>query len=219
MHRSLKMRLKSLPAVILSVSILALPVLSGCSSVAGNAAGQCAECQTLRGTGLQVSSYRFEGKAGVRRTGPDGGSASFRFVWTGTSRGSLSFRGVHFTGKSFEISAGTGGTFVGDTDGTVTEFDSEAALEKRFGVPLRKLSSWAMGNGEGADAKYEGDHLKSLKSGAWQAEFVSYGNFGGLDLPRDITLKGDGSFVKVMISKASFVLEDGSGRGGSAAGE
>nr|MBQ5526992.1 hypothetical protein [Succinivibrionaceae bacterium] len=103
------MRLKSLPAVILSVSILALPVLSGCSSVAGNAAGQCAECQTLRGTGLQVSSYRFEGKAGVRKTGPDGGSASFRFVWTGTSRGSFSFRGVHFTGKSFEISAGTGG--------------------------------------------------------------------------------------------------------------
>lgn len=65
----------------------------------------------------QVSSYRFEGKAGVRKTGPDGGSASFRFVWTGTSRGSFSFRGVHFTGKSFEISAGTGGTFVRDTDG------------------------------------------------------------------------------------------------------
>ena len=213
------MRLKSLPAVILSVSILALPVLSGCSSVAGNAAGQCAECQTLRGTGLQVSSYRFEGKAGVRRTGPDGGSASFRFVWTGTSRGSLSFRGVHFTGKSFEISAGTGGTFVRDTDGTVTEFDSESALEKRFGVPLRKLSSWAMGNGEGADAKYEGEHLKSLRSGAWQAEFVSYGNFRGLELPREITLKGNGSFVKVMISKASFVLLDGSERGGSAAGE
>ena len=151
--------------------------------------------------------------------GPDGGSASFRFVWTGTSRGSLSFRGVHFTGKSFEISAGTGGTFVRDTDGTVKEFDSEEALEKRFGVPLKKLSSWAMGNGEGADAKYEGDHLKSLKSGAWQAEFVSWGNFGGLELPREITLKGDGSFVKVMISKASFVLLDGSERGGSAAGE
>lgn len=76
-----------------------------------------------------------------------------------------------------------------------------------------------MGNGEGADAKYEGDHLKSLSSGAWQAEFVSWGNFGGLELPREITLKGDGSFVKVMISKASFVLLDGSERGGSAAGE
>ena len=213
------MRLKSLPRAVLTVSLLALPVFSGCSSVSENAAGQCAECQTLRGTGLQVSSYRFEGKAGVRKTGPDGGSASFRFVWTGTSRGSFSFRGVHFTGKSFEISAGTGGTFVRDTDGTVKEFDSEEALEKRFGVPLKKLSSWAMGNGEGADARYDGDHLKSLKSGAWQAEFVSYGNFGGLDLPREITLKGDGSFVKVMISSASFVLEDGTERGGSAAGE
>ena len=208
------MRLKSLSRTILTVSLLALMGLSGCSSVSENTAGQCADCQTLRGTGLQVSSYRFEGKAG-----PDGGSASFRFVWTGTSRGSFSFRGVHFTGKSFEISAGTGGTFVRDTDGTVKEFDSEEALEKRFGVPLKKLSSWAMGNGEGADAKYEGDHLKSLKSGAWQAEFVSWGNFGGLELPREITLKGDGSFVKVMISKASFVLLDGSERGGSAAGE
>ena len=143
------MRLKSLSTAVLTVSLLALPVFSGCSSVSENAAGQCAECQTLRGTGLQVSSYRFEGKAGVRKTGPDGGSASFR-------RGSFSFRGVHFTGKSFEISAGTGGTFVRDTDGTVKEFDSEEALEKRFGVPLKKLSSWAMGNGEGADARYDG---------------------------------------------------------------
>ena len=48
---------------------------------------------------------------------------------------------------------------------------------------------------------------------------MSYGNFGGLELPREITLKGDGSVVKVMISKASFVLGDGSERGGSAEGE